>query len=213
MTLTHLRRHDPACSQALLSAGKVMICWPIKRSEKNRSFNDPALWWFALDWLNFLCYHLAWHFKWLLLLYRRQISARDRTGRLRVVPHFSSGTVERAKRERAGKSPHARKGDTRRGERKYHFSSFFSLPAACRLFSRGLIFTRARVLLALLSLRKNGGLLVVYRTGFVQFQVAARLSARIHEEINWGHEKANADYERLFMHQGTNKSKQPHIRT
>ena len=34
---------------------------------------------------------------------------------------------------------------------------FFSLPAACRLFSRGVIFTRA-----LLSLRKNGGLLVVY---------------------------------------------------
>ena len=38
--------------------------------------------------------------------------------RLRVVPHFSSGIVERAKRERAWKSPHARKGDTRRGERK-----------------------------------------------------------------------------------------------
>ena len=33
---------------------------------------------------------------------------------------------------------------------------------ACRLFSRGVIFTRARVSLALLSLRKNGGLLVVY---------------------------------------------------
>ena len=31
----------------------------------------------------------------------------------------------------------------------------------CRLFSRGVIFTRARVSLALLSLRKNGGLLVV----------------------------------------------------
>ena len=31
----------------------------------------------------------------------------------------------------------------------------------CRLFSRGAIFTRARVSLALLSLRKNGGLLVV----------------------------------------------------
>ena len=57
--------------------------------------------------------------------------------RLRVVPHFSSGIVERAKRERAWKSPHA------------------------RLFSRGVIFTRARVSLALLSLRKNGGLLVV----------------------------------------------------
>ena len=38
--------------------------------------------------------------------------------RLRVVPHFSSGIVERAKRERAWKSPHARKGDTRWGERK-----------------------------------------------------------------------------------------------
>ena len=40
--------------------------------------------------------------------------------------------------------------------------------AGCRLrvvphfFSRGVIFTRARVSLALLSLRKNGGLLVVY---------------------------------------------------
>ena len=38
----------------------------------------------------------------------------------------------------------------------------FSLPAAWRLFSRGMIFTRARVSPALLSLRKNGGLLVVY---------------------------------------------------
>ena len=40
-------------------------------------------------------------------------------------------------------------------------TSFFCLPAACRLFSRGVIFTRARVSHALLSLRKNGGLLVV----------------------------------------------------
>ena len=38
--------------------------------------------------------------------------------RLRVVPHFSSGIVGQAKRERAWKSPHARKGDTRREERK-----------------------------------------------------------------------------------------------
>ena len=38
------------------------------------------------------------------------------------------------------------------------------LPAACRLFSRGVIFTRAQVSLALLSLRKNGGLLVAYST-------------------------------------------------
>ena len=34
--------------------------------------------------------------------------------RLQVVPHFSSRIVERAKRERAWKSPHARKGDTPR---------------------------------------------------------------------------------------------------
>ena len=32
-------------------------------------------------------------------------------------------------------------------------------PTGCRLFSRGVIFTRARVSLALLPLRKNGGLL------------------------------------------------------
>ena len=47
--------------------------------------------------------------------------------RLWVVPHFSSGIVERAKRECAWKSSHARKGDTRRGERKMrknHFSHF-----------------------------------------------------------------------------------------
>ena len=59
---------------------------------------------------------------------------------LRVVPNFSSGIVERAKRERALKSPYTRKGDMR----------------------RGVILTLARVSLALLSLRKNGGLLLVY---------------------------------------------------
>ena len=37
---------------------------------------------------------------------------------------------------------------------------------ACRLFSREVIFTRARVSLALLSLRKNEGLLVVYGTPY-----------------------------------------------
>ena len=62
-------------------------------------------------------------------------------------PHFSSGIVERAKRERAWKSP-LREKATRGGEREKW--------GACRLFSRGVIFTRARVLLALLSLRKNG---------------------------------------------------------
>ena len=47
--------------------------------------------------------------------------------------------------------------------RGFRLRVVFSLAAACRLFSRRVIFTRARVSHALLSLRKNGGLLVVYR--------------------------------------------------
>ena len=64
--------------------------------------------------------------------------------RLRVVPYFFSGVVERVKRERAWKSPHARKGNKR-----VVFSrvGWFSLALAFRLH-------------APLSLRKNGGLLV-----------------------------------------------------
>ena len=42
--------------------------------------------------------------------------------------------------------------------------SFFSLPAAYRIFSRGVIFTSASVSLAPLSLRTNEGLLVVYHS-------------------------------------------------
>ena len=57
--------------------------------------------------------------------------------RLRVVPHFPSGIVERAKRERV----------------------IFLSP---RRVSRGLIFTPARVSLALLSWMENEGLLLVY---------------------------------------------------
>ena len=38
--------------------------------------------------------------------------------RPRVVPHFSSGIVERGKCKRLWKSPHTRKGDARWGERK-----------------------------------------------------------------------------------------------
>ena len=64
--------------------------------------------------------------------------------RLRVVPHFSSGVVERAKRERAWKSPDARQSPPRIA------------------FPRVGWFSRARVSFALLSLRKNEGLLVVY---------------------------------------------------
>ena len=75
--------------------------------------------------------------------------------RLRVVPHFSSGIVERAKRKRAWKSALARKGDTRREEGK------IVSPRRVSPFLAWVIFTRDRVSLALLSLRKNGGILVV----------------------------------------------------
>ena len=60
------------------------------------------------------------------LLFRTQInspsSLRDR---LLVVAHFSSGIVERAKRERAWKSPHARKAI--RGGKRGKIFSLFSL--------------------------------------------------------------------------------------
>ena len=42
-------------------------------------------------------------------LYQKKKKVVVLCSRLRVVPHFSSGIAERAKRERACKSPHARK--------------------------------------------------------------------------------------------------------
>ena len=57
---------------------------------------------------------------------------------------------------------------------------FFSLPATCRLFLRGVIFTRVRVSLSLLSLRKNGGLLVVYNYG-TRFETLGSLSSDVFE--------------------------------
>ena len=83
-------------------------------------------------------------------------NGRTNRCRLRVVPHFPSGIVERAKRECTWKSPN--------GEREIWGTTdkAFHSPAASRLFSRLVIFTRARASLALLSLRENEGLLVVY---------------------------------------------------
>ena len=49
-------------------------------------------------------------FRWQNLKKSVTFLTHIRADRLRVVPHFSSGIVERAKRERAWKSPHARKG-------------------------------------------------------------------------------------------------------
>ena len=59
---------------------------------------------------------------------RLLVNSRQSCCRLRVVPHLSSGIVERAKRERAWKSPHARKGDTRRGESKKYKECCWMLP-------------------------------------------------------------------------------------
>ena len=96
-------------------------------------------------------------------------------GRLRVVPHFSSGIVERAKRERAWKSTHARKGDTRRGERNTHIFLF-----PCRVspfLAWGDFHGRSRFACSTI-LRKNGGLLVVYSLG-IGAQRILRLQCRI----------------------------------
>ena len=49
------------------------------------------------------------------------------SARLQVVPHFSSGIVERAKRERTWKSPHLRKGNT-------HVGWFSRALAFCSLY-------------------------------------------------------------------------------
>ena len=50
--------------------------------------------------------------------------------RLRVVPHFSSGIVEKAKRECAWKSTHARKGDTQQFATK-----IFSATQRCNILA------------------------------------------------------------------------------
>ena len=68
--------------------------------------------------------------------------------RLRVVPHFNL-------RDSRASETRARVKITPLEKR--------------RLFSRGVIFTGARVSLALLSLRKNGGLLVVYQSATQPF--------------------------------------------
>ena len=62
-------------------------------------------------WLSSCCFIMQWFVK--------HVQTENKVMNwLRVVSHFSSGIVERAKHKRAWKSPHARKGDTRRGERK-----------------------------------------------------------------------------------------------
>ena len=97
------------------------------------------------------------------LMTQLEWNGRTNICRLRVVPYFPSGIVERAKRERTRKSPNAKKG-WRRGEREKWGTTdkAFLSPRCVSSFSRGVIFTRARASLALLSLRENDRLLVVY---------------------------------------------------
>ena len=96
------------------------------------------------------------------------------SARLQVVPHFSSGIIEQAKREHAWKSPHVRKGDMWRGERKMRVPHFYLAPSRVA-FSRVGWFSRALAFrsLYILSLKKNEGLLVVYiqLTNCLQWQV------------------------------------------
>ena len=75
-------------------------------------------------------------------------------------PHYFSGIVEQAKRELVWKSP-----------------------AAWRLFSRGVMFTRPRVSLALLSLRKNG----TTRSLRLSWATLNRVSTQINTLININH--------------------------
>ena len=112
-------------SQSTLQSEKTPHSW---ENESSRNGLRSGLCWThtALLWGN-----RFWRRSWNRI--------RD-VARLQVVHHFSSGIGERAKRERAWKSPHARKGEQ----------------SPCLAW---VIYTRARVSLALLSLRKNGGLL------------------------------------------------------
>ena len=74
------------------------------------------------------------HFDDVLLLRSEVLLIGRANLSLRVVPHFSSGVAERAKRKRAWKSPHARKGDTRRGERISRVGWFSRALAFCSLY-------------------------------------------------------------------------------
>ena len=69
--------------------------------------------------------------------------------------------------------------------------SFFSLPPRVALFSRGLIFTRARVLPALLSLRKNGLIFLSPAAcrpflAWVDFHARSRFARSTIPEEKWG---------------------------
>ena len=92
--------------------------------------------------------------RWVLIYPGESALSNQFDNRLRVVPH---SVPHRSicfwfLRDSRASETRAREKITSREKRRH---------AACHLFSRGVIFTRARVSLTLLSLRKNGGLVVV----------------------------------------------------
>ena len=101
---------------------------------------------------------------WTLAYEDRKIGFQEAKFKIKYTkssPHFSSTIVERAKRERAWKLPHARKA--RRGaerekwfEMKNEIKIIFVSHRRISPFSRGVISTRTCLLLPLLSLRENG---------------------------------------------------------
>ena len=66
------------------------------------------------------------------------------SARLQVVPHFSSGIVERAKCKRMKITPRDKRQHLT-GRGKNEGPSFFSLPVGCYLFLHGMIFMRAYI--------------------------------------------------------------------
>ena len=125
-----------------------------------------------------------------MLIYQGESALSNQfDNRLRVVPHSvpHRSICFRFLRDSRASETRAREKITSREKKRL---------VACRLFSRGVIFTRARVSLALLSLRKNGGLVVVCFDNLVQNDHPIRLGNQlrypldtvIHLFSNWGQE-------------------------
>ena len=157
----HWKKYNPVCTVHFF----YIKISQIRRGNEKVSFSShhpsiTLLYQSFTNWqwkpVNEIKFSLPCKMNALYTLTQLEWNGRTNRCRLRVVPHFPSGIVERAKRECTWKSPN--------GEREIWGTTdkAFHSPAASRLFSRLVIFTRARASLALLSLRENEGLLVVY---------------------------------------------------
>ena len=113
-----------------------------------------------------------------MLIYQGESALSNQfDNRLRVVPHSvpHRSICFRFLRDSRASETRAREKITSREKKRL---------VACRLFSRGVIFTRARLSLALLSLRKNGGLVVVCFDNLVQ-RMIIRSGLEINCVIHW----------------------------